>query len=142
MYHFLVVITLLYKKLFFIQVFNKPFNSSRLRTIWLQLCFVAAFLLTSPYFPVFAEDTKQVEIFAYHGVLEDVPENTFAALRRVAELGVDGVAIVVGTYRRVYSWHNLYKSISETSPSSSIKICLFAKPDDNLGHEIRRHAFS
>ncbi|MEB2309112.1 MAG: HEAT repeat domain-containing protein [Candidatus Brocadiaceae bacterium] len=93
MYHFLVVITLLYKKLFFIQVFNKPFNSSRLRTIWLQLCIVAAFLFTSPYFPVFAEDTKQVEVFAYHGVLEDVPENTFAALRRVAELGIDGIAV-------------------------------------------------
>ena len=26
-------------------------------------------------------------------MLEDVPENTFAALRRVAELGIDGIAV-------------------------------------------------
>ena len=42
---------------------------------------------------VFAENTKQVEIFAHHGVLEDVPENTFAALKRAVELGIDGVEI-------------------------------------------------
>ncbi len=42
---------------------------------------------------VFAEDTKLPEIIAHHGVLEDVPENTFAALRRAVELGVDGIEI-------------------------------------------------
>ncbi|MBE7445789.1 MAG: HEAT repeat domain-containing protein [Planctomycetia bacterium] len=42
---------------------------------------------------IFAEDTNRVEIFAHHGVLEDVPENTFAALRRVAESGIDGIEI-------------------------------------------------
>ncbi|OHB51574.1 MAG: hypothetical protein A2099_03920 [Planctomycetes bacterium GWF2_39_10] len=42
---------------------------------------------------VFAENTKKVEIFAHHGVLEDVPENTFAALKRAVELGIDGIEI-------------------------------------------------
>ena len=42
---------------------------------------------------VFAEDTKRPEIIAHHGVLEDVPENTFAALRMAVELGVDGIEI-------------------------------------------------
>ena len=42
---------------------------------------------------VFAEDTKRPEIIAHHGVLEDVPENTFAALRRAVELGADGIEI-------------------------------------------------
>ena len=42
---------------------------------------------------VFAEDAKRPEIIAHHGVLEDVPENTFAALRRAVELGVDGIEI-------------------------------------------------
>lgn len=70
----------------------KPWQR-RQRSTWLQLCSIMIFFLISPYFSVFAENTRQVEIFAHHGVLEDVPENTFAALRRVAELGVDGVAI-------------------------------------------------
>lgn len=52
-----------------------------------------SFLLTFPVVSVFAQDTRQVEIFARHGVLEDVPENTFAALERVAELGIDGIEI-------------------------------------------------
>ncbi len=65
----------------------------RRRIAGLHLCSVIIFFLISPYFSVFAEDTKQVEIFAHQGVLEDVPENTFAALRRVAELGIDGIAI-------------------------------------------------
>lgn len=43
--------------------------------------------------PVSAENAKQVEIFAHHGVLEDVPENTFAALKRVAELGINGIEV-------------------------------------------------
>ncbi len=42
---------------------------------------------------VFAEDIKRPEIIAHHGVLEDVPENTFAALRSAVELGVDGIEI-------------------------------------------------
>ncbi|MDN3515719.1 MAG: HEAT repeat domain-containing protein [Candidatus Brocadia sp.] len=46
-----------------------------------------------PSIPVFSEDAKQVEIFAHHGVLEDVPENTFAALKRVVELGIDGIEV-------------------------------------------------
>lgn len=54
---------------------------------------IISFLLTIPSKSVFAENTKQVEIFAHHGVLEDVPENTFAALRRVVELGIDGIEI-------------------------------------------------
>ncbi|MFN3530995.1 MAG: HEAT repeat domain-containing protein [Candidatus Brocadia sp.] len=50
-------------------------------------------LLTLPLVSVFAQNTKRVEIFAHHGVLEDVPENTFAALERVAELGIDGIEV-------------------------------------------------
>ena len=42
---------------------------------------------------VFAEDTKRPEIIVHHGILEDVPENTFAAFRRAVELGVDGIEI-------------------------------------------------
>src|SRR3990170_6310264 len=42
---------------------------------------------------VFAEDTKRPEIIAHHGVLEAVPENTFAAFRMAVELGVDGIEI-------------------------------------------------
>ena len=49
---------------------------------------------------VFAEDTNRVEIFAHHGVLEDVPENTFAALQRVAELGIDGIDGVALSFRK------------------------------------------
>lgn len=58
-------------------------------------------LLLIPYFLLFltvytlAGDTGRVEIIAHHGVLEDVPENTFAALRRVAELGIDGIWVDV-----------------------------------------------
>jgi HEAT repeat protein/glycerophosphoryl diester phosphodiesterase len=36
-----------------------------------------------------------VEIFANQGVLEETPENTFAALRRIVELGIDGVLVDV-----------------------------------------------
>lgn len=93
MQHILIVITFLYKKFFFLQVLNKPFDLSCLRMAWLRPCFALVFLFILPHFPVSAEDTKQVEIFAHQGVLEDVPENTFAALRRVAELGVNGIAI-------------------------------------------------
>lgn len=63
------------------------------KAAWLQICSVMMFFMITPYFSVFAEDTRRVEIFAHHGVLEDVPENTFAALRRVAELGIDGIAL-------------------------------------------------
>ncbi len=51
------------------------------------------FLMFFPITSVFAEDTKRPEIITHHGVLEDVPENTFAALRRAVELGVDGIEI-------------------------------------------------
>jgi len=51
------------------------------------------FLMFFSTIPVFAEDTKRPEIIVHHGVLEDVPENTFAALRRAVELGVDGIEI-------------------------------------------------
>ncbi len=54
---------------------------------------IIPFLLISASLSVFAEDTKRVEIFAHRGVLEDVPENTFAALKRVAELGIDGIEV-------------------------------------------------
>ena len=57
------------------------------------LLVIISFLLTLSSLSVFAENTKQVEIFAHHGVLEDVPENTFAALRRVVESGIDGIEI-------------------------------------------------
>lgn len=53
------------------------------------ILFLMFFSMTS----VFAEDTKRPEIIAHHGVLEDVPENTFAAFRRAVELGVDGIEI-------------------------------------------------
>ncbi len=42
--------------------------------------------------PAFAKN-HPVEIFAHHGIVEDVPENTFAALKRIAELGIDGVEV-------------------------------------------------
>ncbi len=45
--------------------------------------------------PVQAEKKHRVEIFARHGILEDVPENTFAALKRIAEFGIDGVEVDV-----------------------------------------------
>ncbi len=51
------------------------------------------FVVTFLPMTVFAENEQRVEIFAHRGVLEDVPENTFAALRRVAELGIDGIAV-------------------------------------------------
>ncbi|MBM2834222.1 MAG: glpQ 1 [Candidatus Brocadiaceae bacterium] len=51
------------------------------------------FFSTTSVTSVFAEDTKRPEIIAHHGVLEDVPENTFAALRMAVELGVDGIEI-------------------------------------------------
>lgn len=54
---------------------------------------IISLLLTLPLVSVFAQNTRQVEIFARHGVLEDVPENTFAALERIAELGIDGIEI-------------------------------------------------
>ncbi|MCR4291818.1 MAG: glycerophosphodiester phosphodiesterase, partial [Candidatus Kuenenia sp.] len=34
-----------------------------------------------------------MEIFAHRGILEETPENTFAALHRIAELGIDGVLV-------------------------------------------------
>ncbi len=52
-------------------------------------------LVFSSVVPVFVEDAKGVEIFARHGILEDVPENTFAALKRALELGIDGLEIDV-----------------------------------------------
>ncbi len=51
------------------------------------------FLMFFSAISVFAEDTKRPEIIAHHGVLEDVPENTFAAFRRAVELGADGIEI-------------------------------------------------
>lgn len=42
-----------------------------------------------------AAKRDRVEIFANRGVLEEVPENTFAALRRIAESGIDGIAVDV-----------------------------------------------
>lgn len=62
------------QKLFFIQLF-------------------ALFLIPASSLLAFAENVHKVEIIAHHGVLEDVPENTFAALRRVVELGIDGIEI-------------------------------------------------
>ena len=50
-------------------------------------------LLLFPAISVFAENAKMPEIFAHHGVLEEAPENTFASLRRVVELGLDGIEI-------------------------------------------------
>jgi len=114
----LMAIIFLYNKLLCIQVFHNPLRLSFCkadpsastgfiavhddpaeplqrgrRRIWLWLCSAVALFVFTPYVSVFAEDIKQVEIFAHRGVLEDVPENTFAALRRVAELGIDGIAI-------------------------------------------------
>lgn len=40
-----------------------------------------------------SENTRKVEIFAHRGILEEVPENTFAALRRAVESGVDGIEV-------------------------------------------------
>lgn len=54
---------------------------------------VISLFLTLPLVSVFAQNSKRVEIFARRGVLEDVPENTFAALERVAELGIDGIEV-------------------------------------------------
>jgi HEAT repeat protein/glycerophosphoryl diester phosphodiesterase len=45
--------------------------------------------------PAHAGKNHRVEIFAHHGILEDVPENTFAALKRIVELGIDGVEVDV-----------------------------------------------
>ncbi len=45
--------------------------------------------------PVYAGENHRVEIFAHHGILEDVPENTFAALKRIVEIGIDGVEVDV-----------------------------------------------
>ena len=51
------------------------------------------FLMFLSITSVFAEDTKRPEIIVHHGILEDVPENTFAAFRRAVALGVDGIEI-------------------------------------------------
>lgn len=50
-------------------------------------------LLVLSSISVFAQGTRRVEVFAHRGVLEDVPENTFAALEKVAALGIDGIAV-------------------------------------------------
>ncbi|MCF6158563.1 MAG: hypothetical protein E3K32_08295 [wastewater metagenome] len=42
-----------------------------------------------------SEETHAAEIFIHQGILEDIPENTFAALRRAVELGVDGIQVDV-----------------------------------------------
>ena len=63
--------------------------NNNMRYFLSTILFLMFFSITS----VFAEDTKRPEIIARHGVLEDVPENTFAALRRAVELGVDGIEI-------------------------------------------------
>lgn len=60
-----------------------------MRYLLISIVFVVTFLPMT----VFAGDERGVEIFAHHGVWEDVPENTFAALRRVAELGIDGIEV-------------------------------------------------
>ncbi|MEP9411100.1 MAG: HEAT repeat domain-containing protein [Candidatus Brocadia sp.] len=54
---------------------------------------VISLFLTLPLASVFAQNTGRTEVFARRGVLEDVPENTFAALERVAELGIDGIEV-------------------------------------------------
>lgn len=51
------------------------------------------FLLSILPLSVLAEETRKVEIFVRHGIVEEVPENTFAALRRAVELGVDGIKV-------------------------------------------------
>lgn len=53
----------------------------------------ALLLIPASSLLAFAENVHKAEIIAHHGVLEDVPENTFAALRRVVELGIDGIEI-------------------------------------------------
>ena len=49
------------------------------------------FFLTTFAGRLYAENAQRVEIFAHRGILEETPENTFAALHRIAELGIDGV---------------------------------------------------
>lgn len=56
---------------------------------------ILLFLLLVFINPVHAGKNHRVEIFAHHGILEDVPENTFAALKRIVELGIDGVEVDV-----------------------------------------------
>ncbi len=51
------------------------------------------FFLTTFAGQLYAENTQRVEIFAHRGILEETPENTFAALHRIAELGIDGVLV-------------------------------------------------
>jgi HEAT repeat protein/glycerophosphoryl diester phosphodiesterase len=51
------------------------------------------FLLSILPFSVLAEEPRKVEIFVHHGIVEEVPENTFAALRRAVKLGVDGIKV-------------------------------------------------
>lgn len=61
-----------------------------------SLQFITIIILSLMIFPVirlFAGEVHKPEIIAHHGVLEDVPENTFAAFRRAVELGVDGIEI-------------------------------------------------
>ncbi|MDR4507137.1 MAG: HEAT repeat domain-containing protein [Candidatus Brocadiaceae bacterium] len=61
---------------------------------WHFVSFAAALLLLIlPLKTVFSENARRVEVFAHRGLLEHVPENTFAALNIIAELGIDGVAI-------------------------------------------------
>ncbi|MGQ3683488.1 MAG: HEAT repeat domain-containing protein [Candidatus Loosdrechtia sp.] len=50
------------------------------------------FFLTSG---IFAKEARKIEIFVHQGIVDEVPENTFAALRRAAELGVDGIKVDV-----------------------------------------------
>jgi len=63
--------------------------NNNMRYFLSTILFLMFFSTTS----VFAEDTKRPEIIAHHGVLEAVPENTFAAFRMAVELGVDGIEI-------------------------------------------------
>ncbi|MCF6147864.1 MAG: hypothetical protein E3K37_04315 [Candidatus Kuenenia sp.] len=44
---------------------------------------------------LYADNNKSVEIFVNRGILEEAPENTFAALNRAVELGVDGILVDV-----------------------------------------------
>jgi len=62
----------------------------------LSLQFLSIIILSFIILPairLFAGNVHKVEIFAHHGILEDVPENTFAAFRRAVELGVNGIEI-------------------------------------------------
>ena len=62
----------------------------------MSLQFISIIISSFIIFPairLFAGEAHKVEIIAHHGVLEDVPENTFAAFRRAVELGVDGIEI-------------------------------------------------